>query len=123
VTPFGPDPINELAKACGRHDIRLCFYYSQTQDWHHPADYGNDWDFDPSGQDFAAYLEDYVKPQVRELLTRYGPVGLIWFDTPMIISREQCQSLVNLVHEIQPQCLEGRLRGRRLFGRPSRQSV
>lgn len=105
ATPFGRDPIKELAEACRRHDIRLCFYYSQSQDWHHPDGYGNDWDFDPSGQNFAAYLEDYVKPQVRELLTRYGPVGLIWFDTPMIISREQSQSLVNLVHELQPQCL------------------
>ncbi|MGH9880889.1 MAG: alpha-L-fucosidase, partial [Pyrinomonadaceae bacterium] len=44
-------------------------------------------------------------PQVRELLTNYGPVGLIWFDTPRNITREQSQQLVDLVHQIQPDCL------------------
>ena len=42
---------------------------------------------------------------MRELLTQYGPIGLIWFDTPLIISRELSQELVDLVHEIQPACL------------------
>ena len=105
ATPFARDPIMELAEACQRHDIKLCFYYSQTQDWHHPDGHGNDWDFDPAKKDFVGYVRDYVKPQVRELLTRYGPIGLIWFDTPLIISRELSQELVDLVHEIQPACL------------------
>ncbi len=64
-----------------RQGLRFGFYYSQTQDWHHPDGDGNDWDYDES-KDFAGYIEDYVKPQVRELLTNYGPIALIWFDTP-----------------------------------------
>jgi alpha-L-fucosidase len=105
ATPFRRDPMKELAEACQRHGIKLCFYYSQTQDWHHPGGHGNDWDFDLATKDFEGYVREYVKPQVRELLTKYGPIGLIWFDTPLIISRELSQQLVDLVHEIQPACL------------------
>jgi len=105
ATPFGPDPMKALARACQEQGIALCFYYSQTQDWHHPDGDGNDWDFDEAEKDFAGYIEDYVKPQVRELLTNYGPIGLIWFDTPKRITDAQSRSLVDLVHEIQPDCL------------------
>ena len=41
ATPFARDPMQELAAACQRHGVRLCFYYSQTQDWHHPGGDGN----------------------------------------------------------------------------------
>jgi alpha-L-fucosidase len=104
-TPFGRDPMQELAAACQRHGVRLCFYYSQTQDWHHPNGDGNDWDYDESKKDFDGYVENYVKPQVRELLTNYGPIGLIWFDTPKRMTPEQSRGLVDFVHQIQPDCL------------------
>jgi alpha-L-fucosidase len=105
ATPFGRDPLQELAAECQKQGIRLGFYYSQTQDWHHPDGDGNDWDFDESQKDFAGYLESYVKPQVRELLTRYGPIAIIWFDTPKGISVQQSQELLELCREIQPDCL------------------
>ncbi|HEX6623466.1 MAG TPA: alpha-L-fucosidase [Pyrinomonadaceae bacterium] len=106
ATPFKRDPLKELAAAAQRHGLRLCFYYSQTQDWHEPDGAGNDWDWpDESKKNFARYLEEKVKPQVRELLTNYGPVGLIWFDTPRNITREQSRQLVELVHSIQPDTL------------------
>ena len=104
-TPFGRDPMIELAEECEKQGLKFGFYYSQTQDWHHPGGHGNDWDYDASRQDFASYIEDYVKTQVRELLTNYGPIGVIWFDTPMIIGRTQSRSLLDLVHEHQPDCL------------------
>jgi alpha-L-fucosidase len=105
ATPFGRDPMTELAAACQRHGVRLCFYYSQTQDWHHPGGDGNDWDYDESTKDFDGYVENYVKPQVRELLTNYGPIGLIWFDTPKRMTAQQSRELVDFVHAIQPDCL------------------
>lgn len=105
ATPFGRDPMKELARACQEQGIKLCFYYSQTQDWHHPDGDANDWDYEEEQKDFAGYIENYVKPQVRELLTNYGPIGLIWFDTPKRITDEQSRSLVDLVHELQPDCL------------------
>jgi alpha-L-fucosidase len=105
ATPFGRDPLKELAAECGRQGIKFGFYYSQTQDWHHPDGDGNDWDFVEEQKDFAGYIEHYVKPQVRELLTNYGPICLIWFDTPRRITVEQSRSLVDFVHELQPDCL------------------
>src|SRR6516225_4222217 len=82
ATPFHRDPLKELAAACQKYGIKLGFYYSQTQDWHEPDGVGNNWDFPDSPRNFARYLENKVKPQVRELLTNYGPISLIWFDTP-----------------------------------------
>ena len=105
ATPYGRDPLAELADACRDAGIRLGFYYSQDQDWHDPGGSRNDWDFAPQEKDFAAYLERKVKPQLRELLTGYGPVGLIWFDTPYSISREHSIELRDFVHRLQPDCL------------------
>ena len=42
---------------------------------------------------------------MRELLTNYGPIGMIWFDTPKRMTVEQSRELVDLVHELQPDCL------------------
>jgi alpha-L-fucosidase len=110
ATPFGRDPLTELAAECQKQGMRLCFYYSQTQDWHHPGGDGNDWDYAEATKDFDGYIQHYVKPQLRELLTNYGPIGLIWFDTPKRISVEQSQELLDLVHQLQPDCLvNGRL--------------
>ncbi|MCY3780750.1 MAG: alpha-L-fucosidase, partial [Chloroflexi bacterium] len=74
-------------------------------DWHHPDGFGNTWDFNEDEQDFADYIDNYVKPQVREILSNYGPIAIIWFDTPRIIERHQSQELLELVHGLQPDCL------------------
>ncbi len=110
ATPFGRDSMKELAEACHRQHIRFGFYYSQTQDWHDPNGDGNTWDYDESKKDFATYFENLVKPQVRELLTQYGPIALIWFGTPNNITEKQSAELVDLVHTLQPACLvDGRI--------------
>src|SRR5687767_3095086 len=98
ATPFKRDPLKELAEAAQKAGIKLGFYYSQTQDWHEPDAVGNTWDFpDEDKKNFAKYLEEKVKPQVTEILTNYGPIGLIWFDTPRNITKEHAQQLVDLV--------------------------
>ncbi|OGV78143.1 MAG: hypothetical protein A3K19_15635 [Lentisphaerae bacterium RIFOXYB12_FULL_65_16] len=112
ATPYGKDLMKALAKACRKHGLKLCFYYSQAQDWHAPGGAGH-WDEVDGGwwkplvkpEPFAKYLKDKVKPQVKELLTQYGPVGLIWFDTPVAITREQSLDLRRFVHKLQPNCL------------------
>ena len=112
-TPFGRDVIAELAEECARQGMRLGLYYSQTQDWHHPHgamaqhpdELKEEWEAREARKDFAGYIQAYVKPQVTELLTHYGPIGLIWFDTPMYIQEEQSRGLLELVHQLQPECL------------------
>ena len=109
-TPFARDPIAELATACKAHGIRLCFYYSQSQDWHHPGGLGHwqrgeNWKRIHDPEAFENYLQKKVKPQLRELLTQYGPIGLIWFDTPLTISKEHSLELKAWVKSFQPDCL------------------
>jgi alpha-L-fucosidase len=108
ATPFGRDPMKELAAACQKHGLKFAFYYSQDQDWHESEASGNVWDFpsdDVKKVLGRGYFEGKVKAQVREILTQYGPIGLIWFDTPRLITKEQSQELVDFVHSIQPDCL------------------
>jgi alpha-L-fucosidase len=111
ATPFKRDPLKELAEACARHGIRFGFYYSQAQDWHEPNAAGNTWDFGPDpNKNFDQYLRDKAEPQVGELLTGYGPVCLIWFDTPRMMTKERGQRFVDIVRTLQPACLiDGRL--------------
>jgi alpha-L-fucosidase len=101
---FNRDPLQELAAACQAEGVRLCIYYSHREDWDDPDAYGNTWDYAEANQRFDRYLERKSKPQVRELLTRYGPVGLVWFDRGMY-TPAQAADFVNLVRSLQPQCL------------------
>jgi alpha-L-fucosidase len=110
-TPFKRDPIKELSEACRRAGIRFCVYYSHREDWDHPDGYGNNWDYDRSKKNFSRYLEEKSKPQLRELLTSYGPLGLVWFDRGMD-TNEHAREFVELVHTLQPRCLiNGRVGG------------
>ena len=111
ATPFKRDPMKELAEACKKYGLKFCFYYSQTQDWYEPNGVGNYWEFDgESPKNFQEYFDEKVKPQVREILTNYGPIGLIWFDTPRNMTAAQSKELADLVHQLQPDCLvDGRI--------------
>ncbi len=104
ATPFKRDPLKELSEACRQEGIRFCVYYSQRDDWEDPNSYGNYWDFHESKRNFERYYEGKAKPQVRELLTGYGPLGLIWFDHGMY-TVQQAEQMVDLVHSLQPRCL------------------
>jgi alpha-L-fucosidase len=104
ATPYRKDPMKDLAAACAKRGIGFGFYYSQDQDWHEPNGRGNDWDF-PKDRQPQVYLENKVLPQVRELLTGYGDLSLIWFDTPGMLSEQQVVSLRRMVKTLQPSCL------------------
>jgi alpha-L-fucosidase len=117
ATPFKRDVLKELADACAKRGMRLGFYYSQSQDWHEKDGAGNTWDFGPDqtpdGKDlknYDSYLRGKAEPQVKELLTAYGPVALIWFDTPRMMTPERGQRFADLVRTLQPNTLiDGRL--------------
>jgi alpha-L-fucosidase len=80
-TPFQRDILKELSEACKKEGIKMCWYHS-IMDWHHP-DYlpRRDWETErtTAGADFNRYIE-YLKNQLRELLTNYGEIGVLWFD-------------------------------------------
>jgi alpha-L-fucosidase len=120
-TPFKRDPVRELAAACRKQDLKFGVYYSLGRDWHDPdvptrGGYrSNTWDFpDEDKKDFSKYFERKVEPQVRELLTQYGPIAVLWFDTPERISKAQSQELLELIHHLQPNCIVNARVGNRL---------
>jgi alpha-L-fucosidase len=121
ATPFGRDVVAEIADACKRHGLRLGLYYSQDLDWEHPHGGGytmgkvwcgdaayltNNWDYpDDNKKDYSICFEEKIKPQVKEILTKYGDLCLIWFDVPVTINAEQGKQLYDMVKFYQPDCL------------------
>lgn len=105
ATPFGRDVLAEIADACAEYGIMLGIYYSQVIDWEDPDAVGpraNHWDFDPEQGDFHRYWDRKALPQMRELLTNYGDIGVLWFDMPSGIPEECALEAYRLVRELQP---------------------
>ena len=123
ATPYGRksgrDPLKELADAChatktngSPWEIKLCFYHSHCADWWEEdgVAFGYTLHQDPDVATFQHYLDRKVKPQLTELLTQYGEIGMIWFDVPRVLSVEQAQELKDLVHKLSPNTIiDGRL--------------
>ncbi|HEY2081445.1 MAG TPA: alpha-L-fucosidase [Verrucomicrobiae bacterium] len=105
ATPYGKDPMAGLASACRAEGIKFGFYYSQFLDWHEPNGGGNKWDFKEGDKDYARYYHEKSIPQIRELLSNYGPLGLMWFDMPGGLSRDETVAFMDEVRRLQPQCL------------------
>lgn len=106
ATPWQKDPMKELSAACRELGLGFGFYYSHNQDWTFPGG-SNGPGKDEQGN--RATFEDYfVKkclPQVKEITTEYGPIELVWFDTPGRIPKEYVEQLVEVVHKNQPHAL------------------
>lgn len=120
-TPFRRDPVKELAAACRRQGLKFGVYYSLGRDWQDPdvptrnGYRSNTWDYpDEKAKVFARYFERKVKPQIRELLTQYGPIAVLWFDTPEEISPAESRDLLRLVRSLQPACIVNQRIGNRL---------
>jgi len=123
-TPCGRDLVGELADTCNKHGVGLCLYYSHGRDWKHPHAANNDeWggsprpNYDPkepsycygADHDLRQYL-DFMKRQIAELLTQYGPIASIWLDgiaVPLSGNTDafHCQELYDHIHALQPQVL------------------
>ncbi len=88
-TPYGKDIIKEWVDAFRAEGLKVGFYYSLI-DWHHPhytidrvhprsASSAEEYDKLNEGRDMDIYRQ-YLKDQVRELLTNYGKIDLLWLD-------------------------------------------
>ena len=104
-TPFKRDILKELADACRKNGMKLCFYHS-IMDWHHP-DYlpRRQWETarTSEGADFERFVQ-YVKDELKELLTNYGDIGVLWFDGnwESTWSNDRGRDLYNYVRSLQP---------------------
>ena len=96
-TPFKRDVVKELSEACHKAGLHFGIYYS-PRDWHHP-DYGMG--------DNSKY-ETYMTGQLTELLTNYGQVDVVWFDsfgTGESINYWHADKVLELVRKLQPQTI------------------
>ena len=107
ATPYGKDLIKPLAEACEKYGVKLGFYYSQAQDWGNPggsvarrlskegwpnpdakkvdrytSNHNGHWDPIQETATFDEYVDRVAIPQVREILSNYGEVSVLWWDTP-----------------------------------------
>jgi alpha-L-fucosidase len=109
ATPLHAEPLKALADACHQEKIKLFFYYSLL-DWHHP-------DYSPLGKTGTSAGRDakgewkkyiaYYQGQVRELCTKYGAIGGIWFDGwwDKPDADWDLAGTYRLIHELQPAAL------------------
>ncbi len=116
ATPFGRDPLKELADACEKHGIRLGFYYSQAQDWHEPGGtYWNieqgepHWDPDLVRDSLMNYIEGKAVPQVKEILENYGGLDILWWDTPRGMTEEAALALQKVADQYPAMLTNNRL--------------
>ena len=105
ATPFKRDPLKELAEACRKQGIKLGFYYSQNLDWYHPGggvSRSEDWDLSHKG-DPDKYVNEIVIPQVKEILTNYGEIPIIWWDIPGgVIDKPRADRIYKTLMECNP---------------------
>ena len=111
-TPFKRDIMKELAEACRAEGLKFGFYHSLI-DWHHPHypvkgdpyhPMRDDAAFQAQERDFDKYL-DYLHAQVRELLTNYGRIDVLWFDFSyyeMTGEAWRSRELLEMVFDLQP---------------------
>jgi len=104
-TPFHRDVMKELSEACKKEGIIFCFYHS-IMDWHHP-DYlpRREWEKDrpTAGANLSNYVA-YMKNELKELLTNYGKIGVLWFDGEWesTWTHERGKDLYQYVRSLQP---------------------
>ena len=96
-TPFGRDIIAKLSASCAKKGVQFCFYFNM-ETW---LNDGNDiWN--RQGMSYA----DFFEAQLTELLTGYGPVGLIWFDhVHPEIPVDRMRQIIATIKRLQPGCL------------------
>jgi alpha-L-fucosidase len=126
ATPYKKDLLKPLAEACRKYGIKLGFYYSHAQDWNNPggsaarkvasegwanpdsatidaytaANKGH-WDPAQTTKTMSQYMDEVAVPQVKELLTNYGDVAVLWWDTPTDMTDEYAEKL-NALLKLQP---------------------
>ena len=118
ATSYGKDLLKPLAEACKKYGVKLGFYYSQAQDWNNPGgsvarkemregwpnpdsaridaytkEHKGHWDPAQETKTFDQYIDEVAVPQVKELMTNYGEVAVLWWDTPTNMTDEAALKL------------------------------
>jgi alpha-L-fucosidase len=134
ATPYGKDVIQALAQACRKYDMKLGFYYSHAQDWNNPGgsaarklmaegwpnpeaekidaytkDNKGHWDSAQTTATFDDYIDRVSIPQVKEILSNYGDVAVLWWDTPTGMTPDTAKKFLEVVKPYPKMILNDRL--------------
>ena len=107
ATPYHRDVIRALARAAHRQGMKFGVYYS-IMDWHNPdaqaPNYPNYNSTTSHNPNFQRYVDGYMKPQLKELLTQYPEIDLLWFDGDWIAdwNADRGRDLYNYLRGIKP---------------------
>ena len=129
ATLYKKDILKPLSEACKKYGIRLGFYYSQAQDWLNPGgavgrkdmregwpnpdsatidaytkEHNGHWDPSQESRSFDAYINEVAVPQVKELLSNYGEISVLWWDTPVGMTDANAIKLQSLL-ALQPKII------------------
>jgi alpha-L-fucosidase len=123
ATPYKKDLIKPLVDAFRNDSLKIGFYYSQAQDWVHKGGgayfkkatlgwpnpdsmkidaytkkHRGHWDPLQNG-DFDEYLNNISIPQVKEILSNYGNIDILWWDTPAEMNPKRADKFLNIIKE------------------------
>jgi alpha-L-fucosidase len=103
--PLGKDVLAKLRKSCDKYGIKLALYFSEGEfDWPKPpADKLSEHQRNTGG----GVNPEMKKAQLKELLTRYGPVEYIWFDHAVGDGGLNHDETTAWVKQFQPDCFVG----------------
>lgn len=112
--PYSNDIVQEFVEAMRSEGLRVGLYYSLS-DWHHPdypafTEADKPYRFDslpqPTPQQWERFSE-FLFAQLRELLTNYGQIDILWFDGSWERTPEQWRTsqLHQMIRELQPDIL------------------
>jgi alpha-L-fucosidase len=117
ATSYGKDLLAPLVAACRREGIKIGFYYSQSQDWCHPGGavatwepWSGHWDNAQLG-DYDEYINKIAVPQVNEILTKYGDIDILWWDTHMYMTPERAEKFQSVIADFPNLITNNRLGG------------
>jgi alpha-L-fucosidase len=96
---YKKDLIRAYVDECHKQEMKVGFYYSHAKDWYHRARQARD--TSPTSLEYIKL----VKTQLKELLTQYGKIDILWFDTPIHEHIEFNSLCASMVRKYQPECI------------------
>src|SRR5579871_4855529 len=97
----GRDLVQEYVDAARAEGLRVGLYYS-LMDWHHP-----DWLQVKESEGARRRFVTYIHGQVRELMSNYGKIDILWYDMPVPLDARgwESEKMNRMVFELQPDIL------------------
>jgi len=98
------DLVKPMSDAAQKTGLKFGLHYCHSQDWVHPGGAireDKSWDAAQKGE-FDTFFQKVAMPQVKELMSNYGPIAIMWWNENLKLSREQAVALIGTMTQAQP---------------------